>query len=59
LPAHAIHEVRELYRASEGNTLPEQLALERERQTELADGPAFAEGVRAFLGKRKPQFAPR
>lgn len=59
LPAHAIHEVRELYRASEGNTLPEQLALERDRQTELADGPAFAEGVRAFLGKRKPQFAPR
>ncbi len=59
LPSHAIHEVRELYRASEGNTLPEQLALERERQAELADGPAFAEGVRAFLGKRKPRFAPR
>ncbi len=57
LPAHAIHEVRALYRASEGNSLEAQLALEMDRQTELADRPAFAEGVRAFLAKRKPVFA--
>jgi 2-(1,2-epoxy-1,2-dihydrophenyl)acetyl-CoA isomerase len=56
LPVHAVQEVRELYRASEGNSLEEQLALEMDRQTELADHPAFAEGVRAFINKRKPVF---
>lgn len=56
LPVHAIDEVRELYRASEGNSLQEQLALEMNRQAVLADQPTFAEGVRAFLEKRKPRF---
>jgi 2-(1,2-epoxy-1,2-dihydrophenyl)acetyl-CoA isomerase len=59
LPVHATHEVRELYRASEDNSLQEQLALEMQRQSALADRPAFAEGVRAFLEKRKPRFPSR
>lgn len=59
LPPQAIHEVRELYRASEGNSLTAQTTLEMERQKELADRPAFAEGVRAFLEKRRPRFEAR
>ncbi|WP_066266552.1 enoyl-CoA hydratase-related protein [Hydrogenophaga palleronii] len=56
LPGHAIEEVRALYEQSEDNTFEEQLALERDRQMTLADRPAFAEGVRAFLEKRQPRF---
>ena len=59
LPPHAIQEVRELHQASEGNSLTAQMAVEMDRQRELADRPAFAEGVRAFLEKRKPRFAAR
>ena len=59
LPAHAAAETRALYRAAESKTLPEQLAYERERQCELIDEPSFAEGVAAFLGKRRPVFAGR
>ena len=59
LPAHAVNEVRALYRMSEGHTLEQQLTLEQHRQTELADRPTFAEGVRAFLEKRKPRFPRR
>lgn len=59
LPPHAVREVRDLYRASEGNSLTDQLAFEMVRQRELANRPTFVEGVRAFLLKRKPQFATR
>lgn len=59
LPAHAVLEVRNLYRTSERHSLEQQLALERDRQAELADRPEFSEGVRAFLGKRKPRFPAR
>jgi len=59
LPAHAVQEVRELYRQSEINTFEEHLVLERERQMELADRPTFDEGVRAFLERREPQFGSR
>ena len=57
LPAHAALEVRSLYAASEAHTLAEQLADERERQVRLSAGPAFAEGLRAFKEKRKPDFS--
>lgn len=59
LPAHAALETRALLRAAERNSLPDQLRYERERQCELADGAAFAEGVAAFVGKRRPVFAAR
>lgn len=56
LPGHAIHEVRALYEQAGNNTFEQQLDLERDRQMTLADRPAFAEGVRAFLEKRAPRF---
>jgi 2-(1,2-epoxy-1,2-dihydrophenyl)acetyl-CoA isomerase len=59
LPAHAIAEARAIFAASETNTLERQLALERERQQQLIDRDAFAEGVTAFCERRKPQFRGR
>jgi 2-(1,2-epoxy-1,2-dihydrophenyl)acetyl-CoA isomerase len=40
-----------------GNTLDHQLDLEGELQLEAGKSPDHAEGVRAFLGKRRPVFA--
>jgi 2-(1,2-epoxy-1,2-dihydrophenyl)acetyl-CoA isomerase len=59
LPAHAIHEARALFAASERNGLDQQLALERERQEALIDDEAFAEGLRAFAERREPAFRGR
>ena len=59
LPAHAALETRRAYDAAAGHSLAEQLHYEAERQRELIDKPEFAEGVRAFLGKRPPDFPPR
>lgn len=55
----AVLEARALFAASEHNDLQAQLAQEHARQQRLAGGPAFAEGVRAFLARRKPVFAGR
>jgi 2-(1,2-epoxy-1,2-dihydrophenyl)acetyl-CoA isomerase len=49
--------VRELIDRATVNTLDRQLDLERERVMELWSGRDFAEGVSAFLQKRKPSFA--
>jgi 2-(1,2-epoxy-1,2-dihydrophenyl)acetyl-CoA isomerase len=59
LPAHAALETRRVYDAAAVNTLAQQLHYEAERQRELLDRPAFAEGVQAFLDKRPPVFPPR
>ena len=59
LPAHAALETRALFRAAAENTLPGQLAYERDRQTALAGGPCLGEGVSAFLARRRPVFAGR
>lgn len=59
LPAHAIVEARALLDAAPRNTLAEQLELERQRQAELIDGESFAEGMRAFAERRKPDFRGR
>jgi 2-(1,2-epoxy-1,2-dihydrophenyl)acetyl-CoA isomerase len=59
LPAHAAIETRRAFEAAAGNTLEAQLAYEAERQRELLDRPEFGEGVKAFLEKRAPKFAPR
>lgn len=56
LPAHAAREIRAAYDAAARHTLVEQMRYEASRQRELLDGPAFAEGVRAFLEKREPVF---
>jgi 2-(1,2-epoxy-1,2-dihydrophenyl)acetyl-CoA isomerase len=59
LPAHAVLEARRAIEASRRHTLSEQLHYESERQRELLDTPAFAEGVAAFLRKRAPVFPQR
>lgn len=59
MPAHAVAEARALHDHAESASLASQLDYERERQRELIDGPAFAEGVRAFLERRRPVFAGR
>ena len=56
LPAHAALEARQAFDAARQHTLPEQLAYEAQRQRELIDRPEFAEGVRAFIQKREPDF---
>lgn len=57
LPAHAAREVRAAYDAAERSTLVDQMRYEAERQRELLDSPAFAEGVLAFREKREPIFS--
>lgn len=59
LPAHAVHEARNAFAASERHSLDEQLHYESERQRELIEKPSFGEGVAAFLQKRPPVFAGR
>lgn len=59
LPAHAIIEARALLDAAQHNTITEQLELERKRQTVLIDGESFAEGMGAFVERRKPVFRGR
>lgn len=56
LPAHAVQELRALLIQVRNNDLAGQLDYERDRQVMLAAGPCFAEGVQAFLGKRRPDF---
>jgi 2-(1,2-epoxy-1,2-dihydrophenyl)acetyl-CoA isomerase len=59
LPADAVLEARRAFDMAERNDLAQQLDYERDRQRELIDRPAFTEGVKAFLEKREPVFAPR
>src|SRR5690606_7075267 len=56
LPAHAVREARAVFAAAERDTLAQQLDLERERQMLLVEGDSFAEGVRAFSERRRPNF---
>jgi len=59
LPDGGVQEIRRAFDATESNTLPAQLQYEADRQRELIDRDAFAEGVRAFLEKRAPDFRSR
>ena len=56
-PTQALGLIKRLLSASGNNTLEEQLELEAECQALAGKSSDYAEGVRAFLEKRKPAFA--
>ncbi|MGH6725057.1 MAG: 2-(1,2-epoxy-1,2-dihydrophenyl)acetyl-CoA isomerase PaaG [Pseudolabrys sp.] len=58
-PTQGLALIKRALNASAGNTLDAQLDLERELQREASLTPDYAEGVRAFLEKRKPNFTGR
>jgi 2-(1,2-epoxy-1,2-dihydrophenyl)acetyl-CoA isomerase len=51
--------IKHALNASAGNNLDAQLDLERELQREASLTVDYAEGVRAFMEKRKPKFTGR
>ena len=56
LPAKALAATKRALDAAEGNTLDQQLDLEREVQRELGRGHDYREGVAAFQEKRPARF---
>jgi len=56
MPTKALGMIKELFNKSMTNTLEEQLALESKYQIEAAQSKDYAEGVAAFIEKRKPNF---
>jgi 2-(1,2-epoxy-1,2-dihydrophenyl)acetyl-CoA isomerase len=56
MPTKALGMIKELFNKSMTNTLEEQLALESKLQIEAAGTEDYAEGVAAFIEKRKPNF---
>ncbi|TYC09629.1 2-(1,2-epoxy-1,2-dihydrophenyl)acetyl-CoA isomerase [Bizionia gelidisalsuginis] len=59
MPTKALGFIKELFNKSVTNTLQEQLALESIFQIEAAQSDDYAEGVAAFMEKRKPEFKGR
>ena len=58
-PTYGLGLIKQAIHASAGNAFDAQLDLERDLQREAGRTPDYAEGVRAFLGKRAPQFTGR
>ena len=58
-PTRTLGLIKRALDASTGNTLEQQLTLERESQRAAAGSPDFREGVAAFLEKRAPKFTGR
>ena len=56
MPTKALGLIKELFNSSTTNTLDQQLALESKLQIEAAQSNDYAEGVAAFIEKRKPEF---
>jgi len=56
MPTKALGMIKELFNKSMTNTLEEQLAMESKYQIEAAQSKDYAEGVAAFIEKRKPNF---
>jgi 2-(1,2-epoxy-1,2-dihydrophenyl)acetyl-CoA isomerase len=59
MPTRALGLTKRLINASLSNDLTSQLALEEEMQREAGRTADYAEGVRAFLEKRKPVYTGR
>jgi 2-(1,2-epoxy-1,2-dihydrophenyl)acetyl-CoA isomerase len=55
-PTEALAAMKRLFAATAANTLDAQLDLEQELQAAAGRSADYAEGVRAFLGKRAPMF---
>ena len=58
-PTRGLAAIKRALHASAGNTLAQQLDLERDMQRELGDSADYREGVAAFLAKRPPRFTGR
>ena len=58
-PTQGLALIKRALAASASNTLDAQLDLERDLQREAGRTPDYAEGVRAFLDKRQPNFTGR
>lgn len=56
MPTKALGMIKELFNRSMTNSLQEQLAMESKCQIEAAQSEDYAEGVAAFIEKRKPNF---
>ncbi|MEM5565981.1 enoyl-CoA hydratase-related protein [Psychroserpens sp. AS72] len=56
MPTKALGFIKELFNKSMTNDLDAQLALESKLQIEAAQSEDYAEGVAAFIEKRKPNF---
>lgn len=56
MPTKALGLIKELFNKSMTNDLEAQLALESKLQIEAAQTDDYAEGVAAFIEKRKPDF---
>ena len=56
MPTKALGMIKELFNKSMTNTLEEQLDMESKYQIEAAQSEDYAEGVTAFIEKRKPNF---
>jgi 2-(1,2-epoxy-1,2-dihydrophenyl)acetyl-CoA isomerase len=58
-PTHGLGLIKRGFNRSLGIDLDGQLAYEEELQREAGRTADYAEGVRAFLAKRKPEFRGR
>ena len=59
MPTRALGLIKKTFNQSLSNNLEDQLALESENQIEAAGTADYAEGVAAFIEKRKPNFKGR